>query len=244
MILNRLAEALREQNWLSVAIEILVVVVGIVLALQVDNWNETRKERNLEQGYLLRLAADIQGDIAGFKELRQIFQEKFEFIEQIKAAELPVQIEDDPKAWARRLRYSLFVSLPTVRSATFDELAGSGRLAIIEDLQLRSELANYYAQYRLMSEILARPIGAYKVLVYESFPGALLYTWRTTESITTVAEVLLGYETLRDRAGFQAAANAESGYAGDLVFYCDEFIRMGEDLQARISANIRGSSTL
>jgi len=38
MILTRLASVLREQNWLSVVVEIFVVV-GIVLAPQVDNWN-------------------------------------------------------------------------------------------------------------------------------------------------------------------------------------------------------------
>jgi len=33
--------------------EILLVVVGILLALQIDNWNENKKIRNIEQQYLL-----------------------------------------------------------------------------------------------------------------------------------------------------------------------------------------------
>jgi hypothetical protein len=137
------------------------------------------------------------------------------------------------------MRYSLFVSLPSVRSATIDELAGSGRLAIIQDLRLRSALANYYAEYTLMSRILAQPIGTYKVLVYESFPGALLYAWRTSESITTVQEVLEGYQVLLAQPGFEGAANAEVGYAGDLVLKCDEFIRMGEELRTLIAGSLK-----
>jgi hypothetical protein len=47
-----------------------------------------------------------------------------------------------------------------------------------------------------------------------------------------------GQEKLSAHPGFQAAANAEAGYAGDLVRYCDAFIRVGENLQALITANL------
>ena len=239
MILARLAKALRRQDWQSVVVEILVVVVGILFALQLDTWNESRKDRNLEQIYLQRLSADLQGDIDGFKKLRRIFQEKFEFIEDIKSGFTPEQIEHDPRSWLERLRYSLYVSLPSVRSATFDELAGSGQLAFIQDLTLRTALAEYYAEYSLMLGILAQPIGNYKVLVYENFPGEVLYVWRTSESVAALEHVLQGYENLRAQPEFEAAANAEAAYAGDLVLYSSEFIQRGEELQVLITGNLR-----
>ena len=99
MILARLAGALREQNWLTVVVEILVVVVGIVLALQVDNWNSSRNERNLEQLYLQRLTVDIQGDMEGFRNLGEIFQNKHEFIEQLKTIDCCEQIRLNPELW-------------------------------------------------------------------------------------------------------------------------------------------------
>ena len=49
MILRRLAEAMAEQNWFIILIEVLVVVVGIFIGLQVDDWNESRKDRQDEQ---------------------------------------------------------------------------------------------------------------------------------------------------------------------------------------------------
>ena len=33
--------------------EILLVVIGILIALQINNWNETRKEQALELDYLI-----------------------------------------------------------------------------------------------------------------------------------------------------------------------------------------------
>ena len=45
MILRTLADALREQNWFTVALEVLIVVVGIFIGLQVDDWNSARIDR-------------------------------------------------------------------------------------------------------------------------------------------------------------------------------------------------------
>ena len=53
MFLNRLADHIRKQDWFVVFIELLVVVVGLVLAFQVDRWREEAAERQLEAVYLL-----------------------------------------------------------------------------------------------------------------------------------------------------------------------------------------------
>ena len=42
--------------------EILLVMIGILLALQVNNWNEKRKQSELETVYISRLVSDIQQD--------------------------------------------------------------------------------------------------------------------------------------------------------------------------------------
>ena len=40
--------------------EILLVVIGILIALQINNWNEKRKDRNLYLNYLVRLKSDFE----------------------------------------------------------------------------------------------------------------------------------------------------------------------------------------
>ena len=42
MILRRLAESIRKQEWFTVVLEVLIVVVGIFIGLQVDEWNRAR----------------------------------------------------------------------------------------------------------------------------------------------------------------------------------------------------------
>jgi len=39
--------------------EIILVVIGILIALQINNWNENRKKRNNEQQYLLALKEEF-----------------------------------------------------------------------------------------------------------------------------------------------------------------------------------------
>ena len=58
MIIRRLAGALREQNWFTVVLEVMIVVVGIFIGLQVDGWNEVRKKQQNIEAQLLRIADD------------------------------------------------------------------------------------------------------------------------------------------------------------------------------------------
>ena len=42
--------------------EIILVVIGILIALQINNWNEYKKDRILEKDYLTRLREDLKFD--------------------------------------------------------------------------------------------------------------------------------------------------------------------------------------
>ena len=52
MILSRIATELRNQNWITVVLELIVVVVGIFLGLQADAWQEARADRLREHFHL------------------------------------------------------------------------------------------------------------------------------------------------------------------------------------------------
>ena len=46
--------------------ELLLVIVGILIALQIDNWNEERKEQATLQSYLQSVVRNMQEDLAEF----------------------------------------------------------------------------------------------------------------------------------------------------------------------------------
>jgi len=64
MILRRVINHMRRQAWTAIVIEFVIVVIGIFVGMQVNNWNAERANRELEVTHLQHLAKDIRGDIA------------------------------------------------------------------------------------------------------------------------------------------------------------------------------------
>ena len=52
------------RNWKRHAAELAVIVIGVLIALATDGWNDDRLERRTEATYLERLAADVRSDTA------------------------------------------------------------------------------------------------------------------------------------------------------------------------------------
>ena len=60
MVIRRIREHVAELNWFAVAVDFLIVVAGIVIGTQVNNWNQARLERDKAQAYRARLIADLR----------------------------------------------------------------------------------------------------------------------------------------------------------------------------------------
>ena len=59
MLLRSITQHVKDQNWFAVALDFLIVVVGILIAFQITNWNEKRSERSNEVHYLERLDTEL-----------------------------------------------------------------------------------------------------------------------------------------------------------------------------------------
>ena len=68
MIQRRFATALKNQDWAIVAIEFVLIIVGVLLALQLNNWNEDRANREGAENTLLRLKSEVQVNIESLDE--------------------------------------------------------------------------------------------------------------------------------------------------------------------------------
>jgi hypothetical protein len=149
--LRHLRQKLLEDNrfnkyLLYVFIEVFIVILGILIAIQVDNWNEDRKEEDMYRSYLVRLKTDFeeihfQLDQAETKsnELVSLARYLTDFLNgdlnSLDTLKLAVCIEKT----AGMNQYDL--SIPT-----YSELSSTGRLAIIENDSLKNML-NRWHQY-------------------------------------------------------------------------------------------------
>jgi hypothetical protein len=64
MILRRLSQSIKEQNWAAIWIEFILLVVGVFLGIQVANWNAARVDRIEYEAALGRLGAEIDINLA------------------------------------------------------------------------------------------------------------------------------------------------------------------------------------
>ena len=141
MILRRLADGIRQQDWFTVVVEVLIVVVGIFLGLQVDDWNEARKDRIDEQLFITRLHGDIL--LAEKLSSSRLDRRLGRLDSMITAADVlfarserEVLSEDECRAVSATHYFN--VSIPELPSVS--ELVGAGRMSIIRDSELRFAL--------------------------------------------------------------------------------------------------------
>ena len=150
MILRRFSQALRQQNWAAIAIEFVLLVLGVFLGIQVANWNETRREHALEAEYIARL----QRDFGAIDSRLTINMTRWQ-----DTAAAPVRLINDldafrhrgawPRAKADLLRdldATMGSRIPASRAASYVELLSAGRLGLLRDSRLREALADYDTQ--------------------------------------------------------------------------------------------------
>ena len=58
MLLRRITIHVKDQNWTAVALDFVIVVVGVFIGIQVANWNDARAERSQEREIVLQLIAE------------------------------------------------------------------------------------------------------------------------------------------------------------------------------------------
>jgi hypothetical protein len=62
MILRRFSEHVKNDSWLAVGVDLIVVGVGIYIGLQADAFMSAQRDRGLEREYLQRLLAGHGSD--------------------------------------------------------------------------------------------------------------------------------------------------------------------------------------
>ncbi|MEB2786808.1 DUF6090 family protein [Algoriphagus persicinus] len=145
-IRQRLLTENKFSNYLIYAIgEIVLVVIGILIALSINNWNESLKNKKLETSYLKRIYKDLDNDLLQFERTIKLAQERNKrvlFLEQaIKNSELVNKSSD---YFVKSIIYANYTYRPAISNHSFEELKSSGRLALIKNEDLRVSIAKYY----------------------------------------------------------------------------------------------------
>jgi hypothetical protein len=145
VIRRRFAERIKQQDWFAVGVDLLVVVVGILLALQVDNWAQGRSDRLLELVYLQHLKEDMEIERSRMEAAQDNAERRIEaarLLSQLLSA--PDLAADAPSRVPWAIETASWRSFPRINAYVYGELQNSGRLVLIRSDSLRRSLAEHY----------------------------------------------------------------------------------------------------
>lgn len=143
-VLGRVAQALTSRHWSLIAIELLLIVAGILAALSIDDWAQERENRRTEQVYLGLLSRDLDQ----MAESIQAYIDTETAMAEASATVLKKLADDGYEIEAEALRGYLS-DMGTRRtlqlvSATYTDLTSTGNLRLIHSQSLRDELLRYF----------------------------------------------------------------------------------------------------
>ena len=146
MSLRTLVGRLRQHDWTAVAIELLIVVVGVFIGLQVSNWNEDRKETARGDEYLRRLSVELREDSRGLEQISAFWTKVGDYgAAAIAYAEDGTLVHGS--AWQTLLAYYQASQVWPYRKSdvTFQEIRSNGDLLLIRDPGLRERISRHYS---------------------------------------------------------------------------------------------------
>ena len=124
--------------------EILLVVIGILIALQINNLNEQRKEKKLTSTYLANIELDLLSDLKAIKKASNDIdfyeEEGFYSLNVIEGKVTKVEKTRFLKSLIWNNHFPIFQ--PT--RSTYEDLISSGNIKLIKNNDLKVALSKYY----------------------------------------------------------------------------------------------------
>ena len=153
MLLRSLTKHVKDQNWFAVFLDFFIVVVGILIAFQITNWNEERSNRKAELFAIDRL-------ISEYEQNRKLIAENIIRSEVPMRASLELRSmiapEPDPNMTDESMA-GIFMDVmqnpklsPNLGSTS--ALMSSGDLGLIEDADIQMLLSQWSADLEIIND--------------------------------------------------------------------------------------------
>jgi hypothetical protein len=151
MILRRITDAFRKQDWFTVAVETLIVVFGVFIGLQVNNWNGARVASSDAADLLSRLRIEAEGtraDIADYIALNElILTDAKRLAFRLGNSETCLAMDDEMKGLI--LGIGDFAP-PRFSLSSANEALETGRLSLIGSPEIRESVREMADQMAFM----------------------------------------------------------------------------------------------
>jgi len=214
MILRRVMEHVREQNWFAVGLDFVIVVFGVIIGFQVTAWNEDRSDDLRADAYLERIHSDLADDSANYENRsafwRIVAEHGLAAIDAVHAArDLEPGVRSVEENWKIILDFFQASQVNEFRTTqtAYLEVTSAGELSLIENADIRSQITSFYSQSG-NTTLTERP--AYRETVRGIIPIRLQnYIWvNCWSSVGNGDQSLLDCEAPLNTDGLDNAAEA------------------------------------
>lgn len=142
-------------NYLLYALgEIILVVIGILIALQINNWNEHQKQNRLEQEYYCRLAEDVQLDKEQMGNLLSLAENRLEASNE--AVRILLKDEVKKVVAGNLISFSIMAIYSDFQpnNSAYEDLKSGANLNIIRDKSVIQALNRYFNRVEELKSII------------------------------------------------------------------------------------------
>lgn len=171
MVIRRIRDHVAHYNWFAVFIDLMIVVVGVFLGTQANNWNQARIERADAAEYRREIIDDLTSNEIDLASRKAYYgAARAHAIAALSALESPGRARGEPflidayqasQVWLR----------PLVRTG-YDEMVGAGLTRSAGGKETRSRLTTYYTQVKQF-EINALATTPFRERVRRALPYAV-----------------------------------------------------------------------
>ena len=191
MILSRVIEHVREQNWTAIAIDFVIVVLGVFVGMQVSNWNAALGDAQRGRAYLQRLKADLEQNRDAQGSLADYFGAVLESVERTDA--LLSDAKADPQELVVEAYRASEINYRAPARATWDEVVSSGDTGLLPR-EVADSAARYFAFDTARSSFDVLSASAYRHRVRTIIPLALQKALRAgCSDVRNQTQVITGF---------------------------------------------------
>jgi len=171
MLLRRVVEHVRRQEWTAIGIDFVIVVVGVFIGIQVSNWNDERLRATTAETYIERIREDLRANLGDLRE-------RVAYFSQVRTNALGVlEALDQPRETLGEQflidAYQASQMLPrTLGRDTYDEILSVGANDAIANVPIRNRLANFYRSVEALL-VLLQPETQYRNSIRALMPYAV-----------------------------------------------------------------------
>jgi len=143
---------LNSSDWRTITLELLIVFVGLLAALQVDQWREERSDHAAETRYLTRLGEDLDASISVSSDLLEILERHHEGVKHVGDSLSTGEIlNGNTRLFEIGLIYVSHLPAVPFQSSAYDEMVASGMFARLHSVRLKRVVSKLYATRDLVN---------------------------------------------------------------------------------------------